>query len=253
MKKYWGKAIASIGRNFYQDVTHPSSRKFKFTKEWLSYGLHYENQLCLEKVSFAKIFPTAVDISINLEDIKYQSSNINPYEMYCICSLAKLIQPQLIFEIGTYDGATSLQLARICPSSTIITLDLIPELTLELETVLVQSEAINVDQNGVGSRYIGTPQEKQIKQLWGDSTFFDFSPYYGSIDLVFVDACHEYDYVRKDSETALNLIRPGGIILWHDYVLGWPGVVKAVEEISMENHILHIDGTSLAVLKSVNN
>ena len=44
-----------------------------------------------------------------------------------------------------------------------------------------------------------------------------------------VDAGHEYEFVKADTETALRLIRPGGTILWDDYDPGWPGVVRAVD------------------------
>ena len=39
---------------------------------------------------------------------------------------------------------------------------------------------------------------------------FDFSPYERSIDLVFVDAAHDYSHRLADSRTALRLVKPGG-------------------------------------------
>ena len=86
----------------------------------------------------------------------------------------------------------------------------------------------------------------RVARLSGDSATFDWSPHVGRAGLVFVDGSHAYDYVRKDSETAMRLVRPGGVVLWHDYGV-WPGVTQALEELETARHLglVHIRGTSL--------
>lgn len=83
-------------------------------------------------------------------------------------------------------------------------------------------------------------------QLHGDSATFDWSAHVGGAGLVFVDGSHAYDYAKKDSETAMRLIRPGGIVLWHDYGI-WPGVTQALEELEAARGLglVNIRGTSL--------
>lgn len=56
-----------------------------------------------------------------------------------------------------------------------------------------------------------------------------------SIDIVFIDANHAYEYVIKDIEAWLPKIKPGGILAGHDY--GWSGVNRAVHE-KFGNNIL---------------
>lgn len=51
----------------------------------------------------------------------------------------------------------------------------------------------------------------------------------GIVDLVFIDADHRYEEVRKDISSWLPKIRPGGIICGHDF--GILGVNKAVNEL----------------------
>ncbi len=51
-----------------------------------------------------------------------------------------------------------------------------------------------------------------------------------SIDFVFIDASHEYDYVKKDIEAWFPKVKIGGVIAGHDYKNGWIGVDKAVDE-----------------------
>lgn len=49
-----------------------------------------------------------------------------------------------------------------------------------------------------------------------------------SIEIVFIDAAHEYEPVKEDINTWLPKVRKGGLIAGHDYLL--PSVKKAVDE-----------------------
>lgn len=52
-----------------------------------------------------------------------------------------------------------------------------------------------------------------------------------SLDFCFIDASHEYEDVKKDIELYLPKVKRGGILAGHDYVAGWSGVVRAVNEL----------------------
>lgn len=57
-----------------------------------------------------------------------------------------------------------------------------------------------------------------------------------SIDLVFIDADHEYEGVRDDIAAWAPKVRPGGILAGHDYDQpDFPGVRKAVDEFCQPN------------------
>jgi predicted O-methyltransferase YrrM len=92
----------------------------------------------------------------------------------------------------------------------------------------------------------GAGYADRVVQLRGDSATFDWSPHYGRAGLVFVDGSHAYDYARKYSETAMRLVKPGGIVLWHDYGV-WPGVTRALEELEAARRLglVNIWGSSL--------
>ena len=51
-----------------------------------------------------------------------------------------------------------------------------------------------------------------------------------SFDYVYIDADHSYESVRNDIAMWWQLTNPGGILLGHDYIPGWPGVIRAVDE-----------------------
>jgi predicted O-methyltransferase YrrM len=53
----------------------------------------------------------------------------------------------------------------------------------------------------------------------------------GFFDVVYIDASHDYESVKKDIETWYSKVKSGGIICGDDYTDGWPGVKKAVNEV----------------------
>jgi predicted O-methyltransferase YrrM len=53
-----------------------------------------------------------------------------------------------------------------------------------------------------------------------------------SLDLVFIDGCHEYEPVLADIKAWMPKVKPGGMLAGHDYSWSmFPGVVHAVEEV----------------------
>jgi hypothetical protein len=102
-----------------------------------------------------------------------------------------------------------------------------------------------------GLRYEGTPFESSVVQPYGDSMEFNFGPFLGAMDFVFVDASHTYDDVLNHSRMALRLLRNGrGTVAWHGYAARRDGVVRAVDKLYATEPnfagMRHIDGTELA-------
>lgn len=50
-----------------------------------------------------------------------------------------------------------------------------------------------------------------------------------SLRFMHIDGCHEYEFVKKDTEWKNHLVKDG-VICFHDYHKIWPGVKKAVDE-----------------------
>ena len=155
-----------------------------------------------------------------------------------------------IIEIGTFDGRTSLNLAINAPRGVAIaTLDLPADQASALAIEASERRYVDKPAPGARLRSCGNPWRtyaERVVQLRGDSATFDWSPHLGRAGLVFVDGSHAYDYAKTDSETAMRLIRPGGIVLWHDYGV-WPGVTQALEELDTSRGLglANIRGTSL--------
>jgi predicted O-methyltransferase YrrM len=160
-----------------------------------------------------------------------------------------------LFEIGTFDGRTALNLAMNSPARCrIFTLDLPPE--SDTTFLLAEGERHMVEKAKPGLRYEkyrGTwpTAVGKIHQLLGDSAAFDYTPYRDSCSLVFVDGSHAYDYAMADTEAAMKIVKKGGVIVWHDYGI-WEGVTKALEEVEQRERfgLRHISGTSLVYWRS---
>lgn len=155
-----------------------------------------------------------------------------------------------LFEIGTFDGRTTLNLAMNAPATCrVITLDLAPATETRYEVVGSEKQYIDKPSSGHRiTRYLDKhPALKtKIDQRFGDSATYDYAPLFGSCSLVFVDGSHAYDYARSDTAVARQLVKPGGAIVWHDYGV-WSGVTRALEELEDEEQwgLRHIAGTSL--------
>jgi predicted O-methyltransferase YrrM len=50
------------------------------------------------------------------------------------------------------------------------------------------------------------------------------------IDMVFIDANHEYESVRRDFEMWSTFVKPGGIVALHDIAEQWPGPTRVMNE-----------------------
>ena len=174
------------------------------------------------------------------------------FELKVISNLVKKQNPDRIFEIGTFQGRTTLNMAlNSHPNTKITTLDLPSDELESTKMEIEEGEIRYVKKDVSGERFIGQPLAYKIEQVFGDSATYSFSGYQNSIDLAFIDGSHAYEYVLNDSEKILSIIKPGGLIIWHDYT-NWPGVWSALNELYQSNskykNIKHIGGTSIAIL-----
>jgi predicted O-methyltransferase YrrM len=207
-------------------------------------------------VSWLDLIPFNTEI-FTLLGGAWADGNVSDFELDVINRLVVARRAETIFEIGTFDGRTTLNMAAHSgQNARVYTLDL-PADDIEAAALpLDLHDRMFIEKATSGARFIGTAASSKITQLYGDSANFDFSPFYNQVDLFFVDGSHAYDYVLHDSQTARNLIRKDGIILWHDYVnnrpTAWPGVVKALIELHERDPYFagmqQIAGTSIVIL-----
>jgi hypothetical protein len=159
-----------------------------------------------------------------------------------------------MFEFGTCTGKTAYLWARNQPpGGRVTTLTLAPDQIDRYQaapgdepqaTAFAKSES-------AGSRflYTGTDAEPRVEQLFGDSKTFDDGPYREACDVVFVDGSHARSYVVNDTEKALRMVKPGGMVLWHDYSPDCPGVFAVLNQLAARLPLMHVAGTTLVAYR----
>ena len=206
----------------YRDANGPKPRDVQFT---------------LPERSLAELFP-GIDsalVTTPVSELYRPRDMVVPLpELLTLGAICLFIKPRRIFEIGTYTGSSTLEMA-------INTFDETEILTLDLEP----SEKI-------GSAFRHASYNSKIRQLYGNSLTFDYTPYERSVDLVLVDANHSYECVGSDTEKAFALLRPGGVIVWDDY--RWldvhsecAGVTLFLNKLQTKRRLFSIAGTRFAI------
>ena len=172
------------------------------------------------------------------------NASVSVLEFVSLIMLLKRTAAQKIFEFGTYKGVSVTQLVlNAAPQGQVYTLDLPDQATEATYETMHAKDAVIAREAGKAS-LVPSDLRKQITFLRQDSALFLETPYLEQMDFVFVDGAHNFDYVRNDSEKGWRMLRPGGIIAWHDCVVYDPDVVRYL--LQCPYRPTRIAGTSLA-------
>jgi len=148
--------------------------------------------------------------------------------------LARVNKPDIIVEVGCYVGMSTIALARACPTATIHCVDTFGGNADDRLGVKNPTETFRAFCDNMGDRLFSTVFPHQgTSRLYGAIWPF-------LVDFVFIDAGHSYQSCRRDIESWLPRIRPGGILCGHDYCTEFPGVVQAADEIGIDGHSARI-------------
>jgi predicted O-methyltransferase YrrM len=113
-----------------------------------------------------------------------------------------------ILEIGTYKGRSTTAFAELWPDCIIVTCD--PE--------------------NYPDRHL--PRQAVFQHCKGTEMSLD--PKEESVDLLFLDDSHTYDTLKENYDHFLPMVKPGGIIAFHDYAFesaDVDGVRRFVDEL----------------------
>ncbi len=178
------------------------------------------------------------------------------YEAWILSTLSK--SSKNIFEFGTCSGKTTYLMALNSQENTKIT-----SLTLDPRNIdSIKKENLdnkisyrNILNESIYEKFLfsGTDVEKKINVIFENSLNFDHDDFKKRIDLIFIDGGHTYSVVKNDTEKSFEMIKPNGIILWHDYVPGKKSskdIVKYLNKISKEKKVYHIKNTSMCFFQN---
>ena len=154
-------------------------------------------------------------------------------------------RPVVIVEVGTWLGASAIQVADIIRdmgrNDLIICVDTwlgSPEHFLnmpkkngfpQIYTQFLQ----NIVNHGHTERVIPLP----LPSLQAIDILMPLLINLGGADLIYIDAAHEYLPVYMDIRAYWPLLKEGGRMLGDDYTHNWPGVKQAVNQFTYENKL----------------
>jgi len=157
-------------------------------------------------------------------------------ELWILIEAIQGISAKRILEIGTANGGTLKFFEHAAgPGGKIVSVDsakTLASLPVDFSDPLCDIQVIT------GNSQISETVEK-VKQALGDEP----------VDFLFIDADHSYEGVKADFENYHGLVRPGGIIGFHD--VNHPPVRQLWDEINIshQSKIHHNHGLGTGIIK----
>ena len=130
-----------------------------------------------------------------------------PGELAEFLELLADLQPKVVVEVGVYSGGTLYAWSQVAPDSTVIGIDLLEGGPYPVYA----SNGKPRDEHGA-TMIIGDSHHPDTRDEL--EKILDGRP----IDALFIDGDHTYNGVRMDYDLYRPLVRPGGVIAFHDIV-----------------------------------
>ena len=230
------------------DLYHLIERRLQKSRQCL----HQSGLPLLKRTLLDELFPGSKNytVAVSMQHLYADIGSLPLAELTILGAISRYMNPRSVFEIGTYRGLSTLAIAMNTPDDTeLFTLDLDKQ-NRNVTKYPMEMGGIEASSFPVGEYYHGSVHERKIQQLYGDSANFDFAPFTGSIDLIFIDGNHLYENVKTDSFNAFRMLRSKGVIIWDDYHAGYPGVMKCLDELAESKPLVRIAKTRLVVYRS---
>lgn len=178
-----------------------------------------------------------------------------PEDAAFLARLIAALAPERVFEFGTNWGvSTALMAANTPPHAALRTLDVCRDMFSPERLAADPELAMILPREHTGWHYRQHPLLRpKVEQIFADSLAFEM-PAEPKQDFILVDACHQFEFVRRDTANALRALAPGGVLMWHDFypdVSCWPDVFRFVSQFAKTHpRVVHISGTHIALWRA---
>jgi predicted O-methyltransferase YrrM len=212
----------------------------------LNIKLNRELQACFDrqKPMTPMSLPTGPQSRLDVRPIDWAGlprRYMNPGELEVLITLVRSVSPRHVIEIGVNAGRTAKAiLANVpgieCYTGIDVPLGYVPEKAVQRYEVPANPGELVKDD----------PRFHLVVRPRGS---LDLTPQDLPLaDAVFIDGDHGRVAVEHDSALAGAIVRPGGIIIWHDYHdLGTVDVKPVLDALHRDGRdIVHVEGTWLA-------
>lgn len=151
--------------------------------------------------------------------------------------------PDRIVEIGSYCGGSTVVIATAARRrNRAVQVFAIDPFQAGSDNYLKDYETL-FDRNVADWRVEDTIVKVRMTSLAAAVTWKD------PVDVLYIDGDHEYDAVHADIRAFVPFVREGGLVAFHDYKGGKPGVPRAVDELVTPYHPKLFQAGSLVVFR----
>jgi len=149
------------------------------------------------------------DLDVVENDCELHGRKRHDAEVLCSAAASR---PGPCLDLGTSFGRSAFKLATNVGGHPVFTVNMLPEQAaaagVHVTHVLTKAQ--------IGS-YCRERGVANVRQVYADTGNWRPDAAVADLALAFVDACHDTDAVRRDSHLCWQRLRPGGLLLWHDF------------------------------------
>lgn len=116
-----------------------------------------------------------------------------------------------MLDIGTYMGHSAARMAVNSPHSRVFTVNIHPDELQQGGTLVTGVPPIH----DIGSFY-REHNLQNVTQIFANTSTWRLPEEINELSLVYIDGCHDREYVYSDTKLIFDRVLPGGFILWHD-------------------------------------
>jgi len=157
-----------------------------------------------------------------IEDIIMDDMGMPPYigkaayddhdDVTPLMKIVRLLQPQIVVELGTAFGNTTANICRQSPKSKIYTVN------APAEKQTGRFDTFKLTRNKIGRVYRSYGFQDRVVQIYENTLHLDLAQYFQKpvIYLAIIDACHNTRYVINDFLKVRPFMKPLGLVLLHD-------------------------------------
>lgn len=184
------------------------------------------------------------DKSHSVSNFTYLNGSSHITDIILLKSLASRFESCDYLEMGSWRGESIVNVAEVANKC----------ISVSLSEQEMRDRNYNMSQ--VEVRNLFSKNIKNITNIEHDTLTFDFSPFYNSFDLVFIDADHQYNAILSDTINAFKLLKnENSIIVWHDYAIGFEkvnwqvlaGILDGCPSKEHRKNIYHVSNTLCAI------
>jgi predicted O-methyltransferase YrrM len=180
----------------------------------------------LPSKSLNEIFAGAEDCVVSVLEVSQGTWSSPMQDGVILGKIIRCLRPQNLLEVGTYRCFGTSIMALNAPADASIT--------------------------SVDIKQMNDPVHFRLKDRvqFVEGEFGKVALGRGKYDFIFVDADHQFESVVADSIRAFELLKEGGVLLWHDFApwglgTGYNGVPRALSQLGTEIELHHITDSNL--------